>query len=67
VVVGLPDDEWGMVVAAAVQGADPEVLGEAIRGRLPGFALPRRWAVVDAVPVTALGKPDRAAVRALFR
>jgi acyl-CoA synthetase (AMP-forming)/AMP-acid ligase II len=67
VVVGLPDDEWGMVVAAAVQGADPEVLAEAIRGRLPGFAQPRRWAVVDAVPVTALGKPDRGAVRALFR
>ena len=31
-----------------------------------GRAAPREVAVVDALPVRGIGKPDRAAVRALF-
>lgn len=65
-VVGLPDAEWGTIVAAAVVGADPGDLEAAIRDTVPGYAVPRRWVVVDALPVTALGKPDRPAVRDLF-
>jgi long-chain acyl-CoA synthetase len=62
-VVGLPHDDLGQVVAAAV--TDPEDVRH-----LPGVARrelapeqrPRRWVVLDALPTTDAGKPDRAAV-----
>ena len=71
-VVGVPDPEWGEVVAAALVLADgspaPELadVRDALRGALPGHALPRRVAVVDALPLRGPGKPDRPALRALL-
>ena len=73
VVVGTPDEEWGQVVSAALvltPGApEPTVarLREQLRGILPAHALPRRAVVVAALPLRGPGKPDRAAVAALFR
>jgi O-succinylbenzoic acid--CoA ligase len=64
-VVGLPDDEWGAVVAAAVvvdPGADPERLRAAVREALGRAAVPRVLRVVDALPLRGIGKPDRNAV-----
>ncbi|GAB3450477.1 o-succinylbenzoate--CoA ligase [Phycicoccus ginsengisoli] len=72
VVVGLPDPEWGQVVAAALvlaPGADaPTLTGarQALRGTLPAHALPRRLLVLDAVPLRGPGKPDRGAVVGLL-
>ena len=72
VVVGLPDPEWGQVVAAALvlaPGADaPTLTGarEALRGTLPAHALPRHVLVLDAVPLRGPGKPDRRAVTSLL-
>jgi O-succinylbenzoic acid--CoA ligase len=72
VVVGLPDPEWGQVVAAALvlsPGADaPTLTGarDALRGTLPAHALPRHLVVLDAVPLRGPGKPDRAAVTGLL-
>ncbi|GAB4214876.1 MAG: o-succinylbenzoate--CoA ligase [Sandaracinaceae bacterium] len=69
-VVGLPDPTWGQRVAAAIVCAphapDDDALLDALRRRLASFKLPRRIARVDALPVNAVGKLDRAAVRALF-
>lgn len=66
VVVGVPDDEWGQAVAAAVT-ADREVtldlVRDALRAVLPSYALPRRLLVVERIPLIGTGKPDRAAVR----
>ncbi len=70
VVVGVPDEEWGEAVAAALVLApgtpEPSLadLRAVLRGGLPGHALPRRLAVLDRVPLRGPGKPDRAAVRA---
>ena len=72
VVVGLPDAEWGQVVAAALvlsPGADPPTLTgarEALRGTLPAHALPRHLLVLDALPLRGPGKPDRLAVTNLL-
>jgi O-succinylbenzoic acid--CoA ligase len=72
VVVGLPDTEWGQVVAAALvlaPGADaPTLTGarDALRGTLPAHALPRHLLVLDAVPLRGPGKPDRVAVTNLL-
>lgn len=68
-VVGLPDPEWGEVVAAAVvaRGAlDAAELEAHLAARLAGFKRPRRWLLVPALPRTHTGKLRRAALRELF-
>jgi len=69
-VVGLPDDEWGAVVAAALvvdpTAADPGRLRAAVRGELGRAAVPRVLRTVDALPLRGIGKPDRAAVARLL-
>jgi O-succinylbenzoic acid--CoA ligase len=67
-VVGVPDDEWGERVAALVvprEGADPaaSALDEHCRARLAGYKAPRTIRFADAIPRTASGTVDRAAVR----
>jgi len=72
VVVGTPDPEWGQLVSAAIvvtQGGSPPTLDEVrdrLRGMLPDHALPRRLAILTALPLRGPGKPDRAAVRRHF-
>jgi O-succinylbenzoic acid--CoA ligase len=71
-VVAVPDPEWGEVVAAALvltDGATAPTLEEvraALRGPLPAHALPRRVAVLAALPLRGPGKPDRPALRAIL-
>lgn len=69
-VVGVPDDEWGQAVAAVVVLAPGTSLPVAdarawCADQLPVAALPRHVVAVDAVPMLASGKPDRAAIRQL--
>ncbi|HSK61337.1 MAG TPA: o-succinylbenzoate--CoA ligase [Actinomycetospora sp.] len=65
--VGLPDAEWGarVVVAVVGDGLDADALRAAVAPTL-GRAAPRAVAVLDALPLRGIGKPDRAAVRAHF-
>jgi long-chain acyl-CoA synthetase len=69
--VGRPDPERGEEVVAAVQlAAGQEATGaelvEFARSRLAKYKYPREVTVVDAVPLTSVGKINRKAVRALF-
>jgi fatty-acyl-CoA synthase len=64
-VLGTPDDRWGEVGMAAVVArgtVDTDALGEWARARLAAFKVPRHWRFVDALPRTASGKVDRAAL-----
>jgi len=69
-VVGIPDADLGERVAAALVPAEPELdLAEVeawSRARLGGPRRPRRWLVLDALPLNRTGKVDRAAVLALL-
>ncbi|WP_037055989.1 o-succinylbenzoate--CoA ligase [Pseudonocardia asaccharolytica] len=68
-VVGLPDPQWGEVVGAALVLTGPsdlERLRAAVRADLGRAAVPRRVRVVPELPLRGVGKPDRAAVRALL-
>jgi fatty-acyl-CoA synthase len=60
-VVAGPDERWGEVPVGVVVVAAGAVLDEAAleqhgRERLAGFQVPRRWVVVDELPLTASGK-----------
>jgi o-succinylbenzoate---CoA ligase len=60
-VLSLPSEEWGMeAVCLYVGGLGPARIESELRDRLPGFMIPKRWLQVDDLPMTPLGKPDRA-------
>ncbi len=72
IVVGLPDDRFGERVAVVVQakggnkGLALEDLLEHCRDRIAGYKIPRQMLIVDEIPLTAAGKPDAKAAKALF-
>ena len=69
---GLPDEQWGEVVAAAVvlkpgQAASGDELQSHLAARLARYKLPRRWLWLPALPRTALGKVQRQALSQLAK
>lgn len=65
-VVGLPDREWGEVVAAAVTATsapDPNGLRTAVRAELGGSAVPRVLRHVAELPRRGPGKIDKTTLR----
>jgi malonyl-CoA/methylmalonyl-CoA synthetase len=68
-VVGVPHPDFGEAVLAFVvprPGAapDPAALLAALRGRLAAFKLPKAVLVVESLPRNAMGKVQKAALRA---
>jgi long-chain acyl-CoA synthetase len=71
-VVGRPDDRHGEEVVAFVSLRQPgevsdEELVEWARERIGGYKYPREVHLVEAMPLTAVGKLDRKALRAQVR
>lgn len=70
VVVGLPDEVWGQRIVAAYTSADTTVEDGVVlaqsRTRLPDYKRPKSAHRVDRLPLTALGKVDRAAAAELL-
>jgi len=69
-VVGLPDEEWGERVAAAIvaEGEPPTLAALAAwaRDRLAPYKVPTRLVAVADLPRNAMGKVTKANVKALF-
>ncbi|SPM28993.1 fatty-acid--CoA ligase FadD8 [Mycobacterium terramassiliense] len=77
-VVGAPDEKWGEAVTAVVvlradaprDGAAIEAMTAeiqaAVKERKGSVQSPKRVVVVDSLPLTGLGKPDKKSVRAQF-
>jgi fatty-acyl-CoA synthase len=77
-VIGTPDDKWGEAVTAVIvlrpeHASDDAAVAtltaeiqDAVKERKGSVQSPKQVIVVDSVPVTALGKPDKKAVRAKF-
>jgi fatty-acyl-CoA synthase len=71
IVVGIPDDRFGERVAVVVHtrpGATLtiETLQQHCRDHIAGYKIPRQMLLVDEIPLTAAGKPDAKAAKALF-
>jgi len=72
VVIGLPDEEWGQQVAAAIilqQGSALNITAvqEFCRQSLASYKLPRQIRLVKQIPQTASGKVQRSAISDLFK
>lgn len=70
-VVGVPDPQWGHLVAAVVvtdpaTSPDHNRLRDAVRAALGRAAVPRQMLNLPELPLLGVGKPDRAAVTRLF-
>ncbi|CAJ1493774.1 fatty-acid--CoA ligase FadD8 [[Mycobacterium] kokjensenii] len=77
-VVGTPDDKWGEAVTAVVvlradAPSDADAVAQmtaeiqaAVKERKGSVQSPKQVIVMDALPLTGLGKPDKKAVRARF-
>jgi fatty-acyl-CoA synthase len=70
-VIGVPDERWGEAVTALVvprPGAriDPERIVALVRERKGPVYAPKRVEVLDALPVTAVGKADKRSLRARY-
>jgi len=77
-VVGAPDEKWGEAITAVVVlradaarddaaiAAMTAEIQAAVKERKGSVQSPKRVVVVDSLPLTGLGKPDKKAVRAQF-
>lgn len=68
-VVGVPDERWGLTVAAALVVSAPVTSEEVerwVRERLAAYKIPRIVRFVDELPRTASGKIQRRLVRGMF-
>ena len=68
VVIGVPDPRWQerpfvAVVVRAGHVVSASDLQQFLAGRLARWQLPERWAFVDVVPKTSVGKFDKQALR----
>jgi fatty-acyl-CoA synthase len=72
VVIGIPDQTWGEVVAAYVRPVPgqptpaPEELRAHCRERLAPYKTPQHWVFVDAFPMTPSGKIQKFKLREDF-
>ncbi|MES2797865.1 MAG: acyl-CoA synthetase [Bacteroidota bacterium] len=69
-VLGLPDEEWGEIVGAALilndKSVDIKQLNTWLRERLPGYKCPRIYKVIDELPKNAMGKVVKPDLKKLF-
>ena len=72
VVIGVPDETWGEVIAAFVRPVPgqpapaPEELRAWCRERLAPYKTPRHWVFVEAFPMTPSGKIQKFKLRESF-
>jgi malonyl-CoA/methylmalonyl-CoA synthetase len=70
-VVGLENEEWGELVAAALvveedETIDMVALNTWIRERMPAYRVPRKYIVIKELPRNAMGKVTKNDVKKLF-
>jgi malonyl-CoA/methylmalonyl-CoA synthetase len=71
-VVGIPDEEWGEIVCAALIPVQPgfqldfEMIKMWIREKLPAYKTPRRYITLEDLPRNAMGKVTKNELKKLF-
>ncbi len=68
-VVGLPDEEWGELVGAAIISSHPldsRELTSWLRERMPAYKTPRKYLMLTELPRNAMGKVVKNELKKLF-
>ncbi len=69
-VVGIPDEEWGELVVAALivsdSNVDLKILNEWIRQKMPAYKTPRQYKIVHELPRNAMGKVVKNDLKKMF-
>lgn len=69
-VVGLPDEEWGELVAAVLilkgNNIDLKALNTWIREKMPAYKIPRRYHIINELPRNAMGKVIKNELKKFF-
>jgi malonyl-CoA/methylmalonyl-CoA synthetase len=69
-VVGLPDEEWGEIVAACIVTKEPDIQGNALsewlKAHLPSYKIPRKYIFKTSLPRNVLGKVTKNEVKNQF-
>lgn len=69
-VVGVPDDEWGEIVAAGLVADSQQLQIEALKAwlkdYLPGYRIPRLYRILADLPRNAMGKVTKKEVTKIF-
>ncbi|MDC6404236.1 MULTISPECIES: acyl-CoA synthetase [Maribacter] len=70
-VVGLPDEEWGEVIAACLvpsgEALKTEALNTWLKTQMPGYKIPRKYIIQRELPRNVLGKVTKNEVKKLFQ
>jgi fatty-acyl-CoA synthase len=70
-VIGVPDERWGerplaTVVLGEGKSATAEELRDFLSATVARWQLPERWAFIESVPKTSVGKFDKKRIRAAY-
>jgi len=69
-VVGIPDEEWGELIAASLimdeKDFDQEALTAWLRDRLPAYQIPRKYIIKTDLPRNVMGKVTKKEIQKLF-
>jgi malonyl-CoA/methylmalonyl-CoA synthetase len=68
-VVGIPNEEWGETVAAALvtsTAVNINELNQWMRERMPSYRVPRNYKIVDELPRNAMGKVTKNDLKKLW-
>jgi len=68
-VVGVPDEEWGELVVAAIitlGEIDTKALNQWMREQMPAYKTPRKYLVLSELPRNAMGKVVKNDLKKLF-
>ena len=69
-VIGTPHKDWGEAVCAAIvpaaEGLDEKALIDFCKDKLAAYKVPKTIDIVESIPLTAYGKPDKKALRVKY-